>query len=254
MLKCTAVLTVAAISSLAQADVIATRAELNALLAGTEEYLEDFEELSVHGGTSVSLPNPFNNITGAPTWSGLLPGVTYSSAGSMVMYGGFLYGDDSNILQGVSDVTITFEQAQVAVGFDLDGVANATYHQIITYYHNASVIGVRAFDQAPSATLFIGWQDALGITSVHVETSATGFAGRAEIDNVAWGLDAPAPACPADLTGPADVPDGQVSVADLFLLLSNWNTNGPGADLAAPVNVVDTSDLFQLLAQFGTCP
>lgn len=239
--------------SVGPADVVATRAELDALLADTEEYLEDFEEVSVHGGTTLPLPNPFNNVTGAPLWSGLLPGVTYSSAGSMVMYGGFLWGDDSNILQGISDVLIEFDAPQVAVGFDLDGVANASYHQLITYYHGTTVIGTREFDMAPAATLFIGWQDPVGITSVHVETTATGFTGRAEIDNVAWGLDAAV--CTGDLTdnGTTHLPDGVVNVSDLFRLLANWNTNGAGANLAPPTNIVDVSDLFVLLAAWGDC-
>lgn len=61
------------------------------------------------------------------------------------------------------------------------------------------------------------------------------------------------PACPADLTGAGDMPDGMVDVSDLFRLLSNWNTNGQGADLAAPTNIVDVSDLFVLLAAWGDC-
>jgi hypothetical protein len=236
------------------ADVVATRAELDALLANTEEYLEDFEEVSVHGGTSLPVPNPFNYVTGAPLWSSMLPGVTYSSAGSLVIYGGFLWGDDSNILQGISDVLINFDVPQVAVGFDLDGVANAIYHQAVTYYHGTTVIGAREFDMAPGATLFIGWQDPVGMTSVHVETSATGFTARAEIDNVAWGLDAPV--CTGDLTdnGATNLPDGTVNVSDLFVLLANWNTSGPGANLAAPTNIVNVADLFALLAAWGNCP
>lgn len=61
------------------------------------------------------------------------------------------------------------------------------------------------------------------------------------------------PACPADLTGAGNMPDGMVDVSDLFRLLANWNTNGPGADLAAPTNIVDVSDLFVLLAAWGDC-
>lgn len=59
--------------------------------------------------------------------------------------------------------------------------------------------------------------------------------------------------CPADLTGAGGVPDGMVDVSDLFLLLSNWNTNGPGADLAAPNDVINVSDLFAMLSAWGDC-
>jgi hypothetical protein len=64
----------------------------------------------------------------------------------------------------------------------------------------------------------------------------------------------PPPLCPAHLTGPGGVPDGQVNVSDLFLLLANWNTAGPGATLAPPDDIVNTADLFVLLAAWGPCP
>jgi hypothetical protein len=56
--------------------------------------------------------------------------------------------------------------------------------------------------------------------------------------------------CAADVAGN----DGVVNVSDLFILLAAWNTNGPGASLAAPTNIVDVSDLFVLLSQWGDCP
>lgn len=55
--------------------------------------------------------------------------------------------------------------------------------------------------------------------------------------------------CRADLVGD----DDNVNVSDLFALLANWNTSGPGAGLAPPTNVVDVADLFALLAAWGTC-
>lgn len=57
--------------------------------------------------------------------------------------------------------------------------------------------------------------------------------------------------CPADIAVPHD---GVVNVTDLFILLANWATNGPGADLAPPLNIVNVSDLFALLSQWGDCP
>jgi hypothetical protein len=52
---------------------------------------------------------------------------------------------------------------------------------------------------------------------------------------------------PGDLAAPF----GVVDVTDLFTLLANWGTSGPGADLAAPTNTVDVNDLFILLANWG---
>lgn len=61
--------------------------------------------------------------------------------------------------------------------------------------------------------------------------------------------------CPADLTDVMGMaPDGQVNVFDLFVLLTNWNMDGPGADLAAPHYIVDVFDLFVLLGAWGPCP
>lgn len=56
--------------------------------------------------------------------------------------------------------------------------------------------------------------------------------------------------CDADIANN----DGLVDVSDLFTLLSNWGQNGPGADVASPTNMIDVSDLFQLLSGFGACP
>lgn len=55
-------------------------------------------------------------------------------------------------------------------------------------------------------------------------------------------------------TEPGDLaaPFGVIDVFDLFVLLSNWGTNGPGADLAQPYNVVDVFDLFVLLANWSS--
>lgn len=60
--------------------------------------------------------------------------------------------------------------------------------------------------------------------------------------------------CATDLTNSsAGPPDGVIDVFDLFLLLSNWNTNGPGAGIAPPTNIVDVFDLFALLGDWGPC-
>lgn len=62
------------------------------------------------------------------------------------------------------------------------------------------------------------------------------------------------PACPADMTNSAGtMPDGEVSIFDLLLLLGNWSTNGQGADLAPDNNVVDVFDLLVLLGAWGAC-
>lgn len=60
--------------------------------------------------------------------------------------------------------------------------------------------------------------------------------------------------CPADLAGSGGpLPDGVIDVFDLFALLNNWGTGGPGAALAAPTDTVDVFDLFVLLGAWGPC-
>lgn len=257
-----ATIAVLTLASIAEAEQIRTRAALDAMLNGSEEYLEDFEEVSVHGGTSLTLANPFNYVTGAPLWADLLPGVTYSSTGLMRMYGGFLFGDDSNILQAANNLTITFDVPQVAFGFDLDGVANASYHQNITFKRFGVDVGNIEYDMSPGETSFIGWHDEAGVTSVTIETTAQGFTGYAEIDNVAWGIDAPF--CMGDLVASDTFlppPDGAVDGADLAYLLGEWGSNvGSLADLVGsetfmppPDGLVDGADLAVLLGAWGGC-
>lgn len=73
--------------------------------------------------------------------------------------------------------------------------------------------------------------------------------------NVAAVIPSPGtPLCPADLTNETGSgPDGQINVFDLFVLLTNWNQNGPGADLAEEFDVVDVFDLFLMLSEWGAC-
>jgi uncharacterized membrane protein len=55
--------------------------------------------------------------------------------------------------------------------------------------------------------------------------------------------------CPADLDG-----TGEVGFDDLLAVLAAWGTDGAGADLEAPTDVVDFSDLIVVLASWGPCP
>ena len=63
----------------------------------------------------------------------------------------------------------------------------------------------------------------------------------------------PGAACPAsDLND-----DCCVNVSDLLILLGNWGTNGAGAELCEPYDVVNVSDLLFLLGEWGQgsgCP
>ena len=48
--------------------------------------------------------------------------------------------------------------------------------------------------------------------------------------------------------------DGWIGTADLLLLLGNWGTDGYGADIAEPIDIVNSADLLGLLGMWGSCP
>lgn len=62
--------------------------------------------------------------------------------------------------------------------------------------------------------------------------------------------------CPADIidSGKDNLPDSTVDMFDLMELLMNWNSDGPGAEIAEPIDIVDVFDLVALLDSWGPCP
>ena len=48
--------------------------------------------------------------------------------------------------------------------------------------------------------------------------------------------------------------DGSVSVEDLLSLIGAWGTDGNGADIAAPYDMINVTDLLAIVAAFGNCP
>lgn len=216
---------------------VATQAELETILDDAV-LLEDFEGFSVHGGTSYPAPNPLNDQT-APTFWDLLPGVTYESATALTIYGGFLHGDDSNILRGGTHKTLTFDEPQVAVGFEL--VYN--YQNTATFYSGETELGSLEFQVSGFA--FAGWHEpTLGIT--HVVITSDGNAG---LDNVGWGIALTPVACPGDADG-----NNTVDFEDLNLVLENWNSSvDPGTDGDTTGDgTVNFDDLNDVLANWNT--
>ena len=55
--------------------------------------------------------------------------------------------------------------------------------------------------------------------------------------------------CVEDING-----DGAVSIEDLLAVIAAWGTDGNGAEIAAPYNITDISDLLGVVAAFGNCP
>jgi hypothetical protein len=48
--------------------------------------------------------------------------------------------------------------------------------------------------------------------------------------------------------------DDVVDVQDFLVLLANWGTDGPGADIGEPYDEVGITDFLGLLAAWGPCP
>ena len=217
---------------------IATRAELDALLSGSEEYLEDFEEVSLHAGTVLPLPNPFDQSA----WPELIGGVAYSSSLDLAMYAGFLHGDDSNVLSGHDDVTITFDEPQLAVGFDVDGTGTAMA-LTITFRHHETIIDTWVREIGAFEEPFLGWQNANGITSVTIDAPGDAVV---RIDNVGWGVVVDQP-CAGDVDD-----DGTIGFVDLVAVLSAWGNCTCPADVTGEGDV-DFKDLLVVLSTWGPC-
>jgi hypothetical protein len=48
--------------------------------------------------------------------------------------------------------------------------------------------------------------------------------------------------------------DGVIDVTDILTLLFNWGTDGDGAEVAAPYDVIDVSDVLAIIGALGGCP
>ena len=48
--------------------------------------------------------------------------------------------------------------------------------------------------------------------------------------------------------------DGNVNITDLLLLISAWGTSGDGAEVTAPFDSVDISDILAVIGALGECP
>jgi hypothetical protein len=188
-----------------RAEVIDSYAALEVFL-DDQLLMEDFEGISIHGGTSIVAPNPLTSST-APTW-GILPGVVYSSPDELALYGGQLLGDDSNILTArgnalANTLNITFDNPQLAIGFYLVNITgNFDYHETINFLSDAVVLESLSLTLPSASELFMGRRFAAGITAVQVVSDAFALA-----DNVTWGIAVPGVAGDYNADGTVDAAD-----------------------------------------------
>jgi hypothetical protein len=48
--------------------------------------------------------------------------------------------------------------------------------------------------------------------------------------------------------------DGVININDLLGLLGAWGTSGNGAEIAAPYDIIDISDVLAVVGAMGNCP
>ena len=205
---------------------------------------EDFEGISLAGGTSIVAPNPLSSSTAPPNW-GIQQGVTYSSPSALALYTGQLLGDDSNILaargNAVSNtMDVVFDTPQSAIGFYLVNITgNLDYDETVVFYHNANVLESLMLTLPSASELFMGRQFGSGITSMQVTSSAFSL-----VDNVTWGLAAPTLTGDYNDNGAVDAADYS-AWRDALAAGSTTLTNDPTP------GTVDESDFTYWRSHFG---
>lgn len=161
------VLAALAVPSLASAQQVTSRAQLNSIL--TSSVTEGFEAFNIGNAYAVPLPSSvLDNSTVSAFGGPVAPGVRFSSSG-LQMNGPNWYGSASNQLLAVgSDLTITFLNSTYAFGLDANDFDQYPAAFTATIFGQGnSILGVLAYAGVGAPAFnFIGWQDAGGIDRV----------------------------------------------------------------------------------------
>jgi len=104
-------------------------------------------------------------------------------------------------------------------------------------------------DEAVAGGVWMSETDWISTTADSLRIVLTDETGGVLHGSRDYDVEEPSAGCAADIVGD----DGEVTTQDLLELLANWGTDGPGAGIAMPADVVDTSDLLGLLAAWGPC-
>jgi len=207
---------VVAMSSVAFGQEVGSLAELEVIL-DDQIVIENFEGISLHGGSSIDVPNPLNSVTilQLPWDFGLEEGVTYESPSHLTMYAGFNGGDENILLRSYDGVEIRFDVGQVAFGLNAGGA------NIIRVFGRDDDL-IEELIQAPDSwSGFFGYQaPAQGISRVEISNPSLDFI---TLDNVTFGMDFIA--CPADVNE-----DGTQNFFDVSAFLSFFTAEDDRAD------------------------
>ncbi len=196
------------------------------------------EVVNVYAATiENTLGSPFvqNDFAGG-TWSPMLSNPSTIGIDSFVTVGGDLAVPSSN--------TTTFDP-----GFP---DASATVPPAGAGWYNSNPANLQGFTDAEGRVLVArftivptGAEEMLSVTA---STSFAGYPGgetqqQTGTVEIAW----PVSACPADLDG-----DGEVTGADIGLMLLDWGSNSATSDLDGD-GVVDGADIGLMLLDWGPC-
>jgi len=206
-------------TTLCSAQVLDSRAQLNAIIDGEME-IEDFEFISLHFGGTFQLENPLTFET-APSWYGLVEEITYSTTPSgLSLEAVNFFGNETNILRSYNPIVIDFHVPQVAVGLTIYN------HDVV----NGGTITVRYFDgdvELGSDTInynFSGYHSpANGLDRIIIERTSPVGTFRVAIDDIAFGLPF---FCPADINQ-----DRTTNFFDISEFISLFNDEDDIADL-----------------------
>jgi hypothetical protein len=161
------VLAVLTVPTLASAQQVTSRVQLNSIL--TSWVTEGFDAFTIGNGNAVQMNvNVLDNSSSSPYGGPVAPGVRFSGRG-LQMNGPNWYGSASNDLLAVgSDLTITFLNSVQAFGLDASDFDQYPAAFTATIFGQGnSILGVLAYSGSSApASNFIGWQDAGGIDRV----------------------------------------------------------------------------------------
>lgn len=226
------------------AQPLASFAELEVIL-DDQIVLEDFEGISLHGGSSIDVPNPLNSVTilDLPFSWDIEPGVTYLSPDRLAMHAGFFGGDEDVYLRSFDGIEINFDSWQRAFGLNLIGSLPGLDYTVSVYDHNDELI--EAYPHPSTGSSFVGYESQTrGISRVTITHPQLSFFG---VNNVGFGVEYIN--CPADLNN-----DQTHNLADIFVFLGYFNDEDDRADLTDD-GVYNLQDVFAYLDLFAVdCP
>jgi len=227
-------LTLTLLATSAHAQVLTSRAALETIL-DDQIIIDDFESISLHSGGTFGLPNP---TTAANSNDAIQEGYTITADTSVSLYGGFFGGTEDVYLRVVGELTIDFDEPQIAFGFNnLSG----TGYTVTLYTRDGSIIEQPVTTTNPFFGYDASTQGIASITFTHPTNNGI------NINNFTFG--ATFTPCPADINN-----DKQQDFFDVSEFLTHFANEDDRADFTddGQFDFFDVSLFLQALAV--ACP